>query len=178
MYLPIFNLGCPDKSAELYKLKRMVKKLRETWTFLISIYSRYSYHERVLTKLLSTTGYRPRLNIAYLHVTSSHHGWSVCHKGKMVSLPFPPYKAAAPASPFCETSSKKGRIFFFFAKGNKTPSTKCQIFKIADTFSKNGLWMQYFTKKWAFCRKCWTIKDGAQTHEFIADKSSLLFSIF
>ena len=124
----------------------MVKKLRATWIFLISIYSRNSYYKRVLTKLLSTTGYRSRLHIAYLRVTSSHRGWSVCHEGKMVSLPFPPYKAAAPASPFCETSSKKGHIFFFFAKGNETPSTKCQIFKIADTFSINGLWMQYFTK--------------------------------
>ena len=94
----------------------MVKKLRATWIFLISIYSRYSYHERVLTKLLSTTGYRRTLNIAYLRVTSSHHVcWSVYHEGKMVSLPFPPYKAAAPASPFCETSSKKGHIFFFFS---------------------------------------------------------------
>ena len=157
----------------------MVKKLRATWIFLISIYSRHSYHERVLTKLLSTTGYRRTLNIAYLRVTSSHHVcWSVYHEGKMVSLPFPPYKAAAPASPFCETSSKKGHIFFFFAKGNETPSTKCQIFKIADTFSTNGLWMQYFKKKWAFRRKRCTIKDDTQTHDFIADKSSLLFSIF
>ena len=36
--LPIYNLGWAGKSAELYKLKRMVKKFRATWTFLISIY--------------------------------------------------------------------------------------------------------------------------------------------
>ena len=134
MYLPIFNLGCPEKSAELYKLKRMVKKLRATWTFLISIYSRYSYHERVLTKLLSTTGYRRRLNIAYLCVTSSHHGWSVYHEGKMVTLPFPPYKAAAPASPFCETSSKKGHIFFFSPKATKRPLQNARSLRLLTHF--------------------------------------------
>ena len=112
----------------------MVKKLRATWTFLISIYSRYSYHERVLTKLLSTTGCRPRLNIAYLHVTSSHHGWSVCHKGKMVSLPFPPYKAAASASPFCETSSKKGHIFFFSPKATKRPLQNARSLRLLTHF--------------------------------------------
>ena len=37
-YLPVYNLGWVGKSAELYKLKRMVKKLRATWTVLISIY--------------------------------------------------------------------------------------------------------------------------------------------
>ena len=47
----------------------------------------------------------------------------------------------------------------------------------AVTFPINGLWMQYFTKNWAydgFRRKYCTIKDGAQTYDFIADKSGLI----
>ena len=62
-YLPSYNLGCPDKSAELYK--RMVKTLCAIWTFLLAFYFRYSFSEKVLTKLSSTTGYRPRLNTVY-----------------------------------------------------------------------------------------------------------------
>ena len=94
-YLPSYNLGCPDKSAELYK--RIVKTLCAIWTFLLAFYFRYSYSEKVLTKLLSTTGYRPRLNTVYLHFTI---GRSVCLEGKTVRLLFPQYKEAAAASPF------------------------------------------------------------------------------
>ena len=57
-------------------------------------------------KLLSTTGYRPRLNTVYLCFTSSH-GWPVYHDGKMVHLHFPPYKAVAPASPFFPLKATK-----------------------------------------------------------------------
>ena len=74
----------------------------------------YAPWERVLTKPLSTIGYRPRLNTVYLRFTSSY-GWPVCHEGKAMPLRFPPFKAAAPASPFfsidgSETSSKKHHI--------------------------------------------------------------------
>ena len=50
----------------------------------------------------------------------------------------------------------------------------------AVTLSANGLWMQYFTKKLSlqsFRRKYCTIKDGAETYDFIADKCCSLFSI-
>ena len=70
------------------------------------------------------------------------------------------------ASPFWETSSKKLHILkrirhrlllhpFFSTKGDETPSKKRQR---------------------SFRRKCYAIKDDAQTY-FIADKSCLLFSI-
>ena len=83
-YLPGYNLGCPDKSAE-FGLKEGWKNWCATWTFLISIYFRYSYYKIVLTKLLSTTGYWARLNTVYLRLTSSYSR-SVCHEGKMVHL--------------------------------------------------------------------------------------------
>jgi len=77
------------------------------------------------------------------------------------------YKAPASASPF------------FFTEGDETPSKKRYILIIAVMFS-NGLLMQYFTKtepaivSWKiYC----IIKGGAQTYDFIADKSCLLFSI-
>ena len=45
----------------------------------------------------------------------------------------------------------------------------------AVTFSTNGLWMQYFTLSLrSFCRKYRTIKDGAQTYNFTADKKLLV----
>ena len=64
------------------------------------------YYERVLTKPLSTTGYRPRLSTVYLCFTSSY-GQSVCHESKTVHLRFPPYKAAAPVSPFFPSKAGK-----------------------------------------------------------------------
>ena len=103
--------------------------------------------------------------------------------------------AAAPASPFFPSMAAKrllenvtswcvyrhGFYFTFFpADGDETPSKKRHIFMSAVTVSKSGLWMQYFTKKLSlqsFRRKYCTIKDGAQTYDFIADKSCLLISI-
>ena len=52
----------------------------------------------------------------------------------MVSLPFPPYKAAAPASPFCETSSKKGHIFFFSPKATKRPLQNARSLRLLTHF--------------------------------------------
>ena len=48
---------------------------------------------------------------------------------------------------------------------------------IADTFSTNGLWMQYFTKHWAFYRfveNAAPSKTAPKTYDFIADKSCLI----
>ena len=112
--------------------------------------------------MLSTRGYRPKLNTVYLCFTSSH-GRSLCHEGKPVCSRFPPYKAAAPTAPFFPSKAVKclfknvtswcisgtGFCFTFFsAKGDKTPS-KRHILMSAVTFSTNGLWMQDFTKNWA-----------------------------
>ena len=111
--------------------------------------------ERVLTKLLSTIGYKPRLNTVYLRFTSSH-GWPVCHEGKAVPLRFPLFKAVAPASPFFsidgnETSSKKHHIlmhirYWLLLHPFFPPSKKHHVLISAITFSTNGLLMQYFTK--------------------------------
>ena len=134
-YLPGCNLGCPDKSAEL--CKRMVK-IEHFW----------------LASLLTTTCYRPRLNTVYLCFTSSH-GWSLCHEGKTVHLCFYLHKVVAPGSPFfsgegSEVSFLKMSHFDGFTEGDKTPSKKCLILMSAMAFSANDLWMQYFTKNWAW----------------------------
>ena len=52
----------------------------------------------------------------------------------MISLPFPPYKAAAPASPFCEMSSKKGHIFFFSPKATKRPLQNARSLRLLTHF--------------------------------------------
>ena len=80
------------------------------------------------------------------------------------------YKALASASPF------------FFANGDKMPSKKRHTLMSTVTFSKNGLWIPLnavLHENWAcdsLVEIC-TIKDGAQTYDFIADKSCSLFSI-
>ena len=98
-YLLGYNLGCPDKRAELYKknCKKIVCNMNTFDKHFISVI--VTTKDLTTGKLLSTTGYRPRLSTVYLCFTSSH-GQSVCHEGKTVHLRFPPYKAAAPASPF------------------------------------------------------------------------------
>ena len=101
-------------------------------------------------------------------------------------LRFPPYKVAAPASPFfplrqrnvfCKTSHLHAYKVpasaspFLTAEGDETRSKKRHILMSVVTFSTNSFWMRSFRRK--YC----TIKDGAQTYDFIADKSCLLFSI-
>ena len=52
------------------------------------------------------------------------------------------YKALASASPFLT------------AEGDETRSKKCHILMsaVVHMFSMNSLWMQYFTKNWAYDR--------------------------
>ena len=113
---------------------------------------------------------------------------------------FPPYKAEALSSPFfsvkgSETSKKRHILMhlrhwlllhlFFSTNGDEMPSKKRHILMSAVTFSKNGLWIPLnaaLHKKLSLhaivsYRKYCTIKDGAQTYNFIADKSCLLFAI-
>ena len=70
---------------------------------------------------------------------------------------------------------------FFPSKGNEMPSKKCNILKSAGhhifyEWPPNAL-LHKQLNLWLFHRKYCTIKDGAQTYDFIADKSCLLFSI-
>ena len=69
---------------------------------------------------------------------------------------------------------------FFSPKATKRRLKKRHILISAVSFSTKGLWTQHFTKKLSlrsFRSKYCTIKDCAQTYDFIADKSCLLFSI-
>lgn len=120
-YLPMYNLGWVGKSAELYKLKKMVKKLRATWTVLISIYV---------------------LQVAMVGQFSM--------KARMC-LRFPPYEAVALAKHLkgCKAPASCSP-FFFPSKSMKRLLKKCQILTIGFTFSTTGLWMQCFTKNWAW----------------------------
>ena len=86
---------------------------------------------------------------------------SFAMKAIRCALPFPPYKAVAPGSPFfsnvgSETSSQKRHILMrirhrlllhlFSVEGDETPSKKRHILISAVLFSTNSLKMHYFTK--------------------------------
>ena len=130
-YLPIYNLCWAGKSAELYKLKRMVKKLCATGTFLISIYVlQVAMVGQFAVKARWRAGVFPHIRqllprdlFAKRLLKMSH--LKVC-------------KAPASCSPFFPT------------KVDETRFKKCQILTIAVMFSMNGLWMQCFSKNWAW----------------------------
>ena len=116
----------------------------------------YDYKEMVLSELLSTTRYRPRLNTVHLRFTSSH-GRSVCREGKMVHLCFPPYiRQRAPTTPSFQSKAAKHLLkachilmrirhqlllHLFSAEGDEKPSKKNHILISAVSFSMNGFWM-------------------------------------
>ena len=86
--------------------KNREKKCVQLEHFWLAFYFHYKYYERVLAELLSTSGYRPRLNTVYLCFTSNQ-GQSLCPEGKTACLRFPLYKAVAPGSLFLSIKSSK-----------------------------------------------------------------------
>lgn len=150
-YLLVYNLGWVGKSAELYKLKRMVKKFRATWTVLISIYV---------------------LQVAMVGQFSM--------KARMC-LRFPPYEAVALAKHLkgCKAPASCSP-FFFPTKVDETPFKKMpdldDWFHVFYDWPLNAVLHRKLSVG-SFRRKCYTIKDGIQTYDFVADRSCLLFSI-
>ena len=117
-YLPGYTLGCPDKSAELYK--RMVKK-KCVWLeqFWLAFFPPFKAAALFLHHLFFPSKAAKRLR----KMSHLDHAWCLWGTGSC----FP----------------------FFSAEGHKMLSKKCHILMRAVMFSRNGHWMQYFTKNWA-----------------------------
>ena len=107
--------GLPAWTKVQNYVKEWWKNCVQLEHFWLAFYFHYGCKERVLTELLSITGYRPRLNTVYLRFTSSHtmsvsfflwYAYGIC---------FLPYKAAAPVSPL------------FSIEGSETSSINCHI---------------------------------------------------
>ena len=64
--------GLPAGTKVQNYVKEWWKNCVQLEHFWLAFYCHCSCKERVLTKLLRTTGYRPRLNTVYLRFTSSH----------------------------------------------------------------------------------------------------------
>ena len=131
--LPIYNLGWVGKSAELYKLERMVKKFRATWTFLISIY----VLQVAMVGQFAVEARRCACVFPHIRQLLRHHLFA---KHLLKTSRLKVCKAPASCWPF-----------FFLHESWRNTFKKYQILTIAFTFSTSSfLWMQCFTKNWAW----------------------------